>query len=265
MEAQKHTKLIVVYEVLMAVLAAAAVALAIVDIQEELSPALQTVNYTIWAIFVLDYLVRFFLAKNKKEFVGHNIFDLLAIIPVGSGMRAFRFARVFRILVFALYGVRFFTKASRFFDTNGFRYVICACLGLCTAGTIAFHFSEGCDWNDSMWWSFVTMTTVGYGDIIPTTVPGRVTAIIMMLVGIGFLGSFTSTVTSFCLSRTGKKSLSAREEILEAIRKKLDAFSELSSEDVETLCATLKTLHAEETKAKAEAKSKDEADRVRGS
>jgi len=49
---------------------------------------------------------------------------------------------------------------------------------------------------DAIWWSFVTVTTVGYGDISPITLGGRITAVIVMLLGIGFLGMFTATIAS---------------------------------------------------------------------
>lgn len=49
---------------------------------------------------------------------------------------------------------------------------------------------------DAIWWSFVTITTVGYGDIFPVTAGGRITAVFVMLMGIGFLGMFTATIAS---------------------------------------------------------------------
>ncbi len=47
------------------------------------------------------------------------------------------------------------------------------------------------------WWAAVTVTTVGYGDIYPTTVGGRIIAIVVMLVGVGFLAVLTATIASY--------------------------------------------------------------------
>lgn len=49
---------------------------------------------------------------------------------------------------------------------------------------------------DGMWWAMVTVTTVGYGDLVPRSVAGRVVAMMLMLVGIGFISVLTATVAS---------------------------------------------------------------------
>ena len=60
---------------------------------------------------------------------------------------------------------------------------------------------------DSIWWSFVTATTVGYGDVSPSTLPGRIVAVILMITGIGTIGSVTGTFATFFIKDTHEISL----------------------------------------------------------
>jgi voltage-gated potassium channel len=52
---------------------------------------------------------------------------------------------------------------------------------------------------DAMWWGITTMTTVGYGDVVPKTPEGRLAATVLMVLGIGLFSAVTATVTSFLL------------------------------------------------------------------
>jgi len=64
-------------------------------------------------------------------------------------------------------------------------------------GSGAFvYFEKNIGFIDALWWSIVTMTTVGYGDISPETTGGRIVGLIVMLMGIGFLGLLTATIAS---------------------------------------------------------------------
>ena len=110
-------------------------------------------------------------------------------------------------------------------------------------GGIAIHFAEGMNITDGLWWSFVTATTVGYGDISPATIPGRIVATILMIVGIGLIGSLTSTITALFFQRTKQDNPhSAKEKIIASIQEQLNDFDSLTDEDLNTICCTLQSL-----------------------
>ncbi len=90
----------------------------------------------------------------------------------------------------------------------------------------------------------MTATTVGYGDISPTTPAGRAIAAVLMIVGIGLIGSLTSTITALFFQRHENASKrDAKGEILKTLQMQLDDFENLSDDDIETICKTLKSLH----------------------
>ncbi len=107
------------------------------------------------------------------------------------------------------------------------------------AGGILIHFAEGMSYGDGIWWAFVTATTVGYGDISPTTFYGRLIAMALMLVGIGLIGTVTSTLTSYFLNTQRKNT---ENQTIEMIKNQLDHFEQLSNEDIEIIYKLLKGL-----------------------
>ncbi|MEM7347970.1 MAG: ion channel, partial [Chloroflexota bacterium] len=64
---------------------------------------------------------------------------------------------------------------------------------------------ENLSWLDGLWWSMVTLTTVGYGDISPVTVGGRLLAFIIMLIGVGLFGAFSATLASILVDQKIKE------------------------------------------------------------
>lgn len=63
-----------------------------------------------------------------------------------------------------------------------------------------YSISEKVDFATALWWSITTATTVGYGDISPTTSMGKLAAVMVMIIGIGFIGMLTSSISNFFIS-----------------------------------------------------------------
>ena len=84
-------------------------------------------------------------------------------------------------------------------------------------GTVFFHFVEGWRWIDSLYFSVITLTTVGYGDFSPKTDLGKMAAIIYILIGIGLIMGFIDAVYSYQKIRQNRM-----KERFDAFRKKKD-------------------------------------------
>ena len=242
-----------IYDLTFCILALVAVYLSLCDLTTGCTDFQIRVDNIIAIIFIVDYVVRLALSNNKKSFFKQNILDLIAIIPFTSLFKVFRVLKVLKvfkalkILKFArlsAYFARFYKRVKFFFEINGLKYMVFVSLFCIVAGGIAIHFVEEMTVFDGIWWSFVTATTVGYGDISPTTPAGRVIAAVLMIVGIGLIGSLTSTITALFFQRHEKASKrDAKCEILKTLQMQLDDFENLSDDDIETICKTLKSLH----------------------
>lgn len=194
-----------IYEVIISILAIVSVVFAILDMYGKMNHVMFILDNFIYFIFIVDYIVRFSISKDKKLFVKNNFLDLLALIPASSAFRIFRSFKIFKLFkLFRLAAVsgRFIKKCNRFFTTNGFQYIIALSAVLIFIGGALISYFESMNFSDGIWWAFVTATTVGYGDISPHTPAGRIVACVLMITGIGLIGSLTSTITSFFMHDT---------------------------------------------------------------
>ena len=191
-----------IYEVFMAVLAIISIILivlsygSVIDINHGYPELL---NNAILIIFTIDYFARLFLAKDKKKFFKENIFDLLSIIPVSASLNLFRFARIGRlVVVFRLVRLIGLTgKLNRLLKINGLIYIIYTSIAILIVSASMYSISEHVPYGESLWWAIATATTIGYGDISPHTFLGKLAAILLMVIGIGFVGVLTSSLTNF--------------------------------------------------------------------
>lgn len=172
----------------------------------ELSPRTQAVLWSVElvtvAIFTVEYLLRLWLADHRLRFVFsfYGLVDLLAILPFYiapavdlRAIRIVRLMRLFRILKLARYN----SAMRRFRDAFGrvkeelviFLAATVFLLFIAAVGVYYFerdaqpeHFGSVFH---SLWWAVATLSTVGYGDVYPVTVGGRVFTAIVLMVGIG--------------------------------------------------------------------------------
>ncbi|MET8728255.1 potassium channel family protein [Streptomyces parvus] len=159
--------------------------------------ACRAVEWAVWAAFAGDYATRLLLTPERWAFVRRHPLDLLAVaLPLIQPLRL--------VSTLLLLGRRA-RNAPQITLTV---YVAGSVVGLLMFGSLAVLQVErdAPDGNirtigDAVWWSFTTMTTVGYGDLAPTTGLGRLLAVGLMLSGIALLGVVTANIAAWFISR----------------------------------------------------------------
>lgn len=175
------------------------------------------VNIVVLVAFALDYVVELALARNRRRYIVSEWSSLaivlsqgLALAPSLAGfgaLRVFRAARLWRVLIVGLRVVALGRSASRearaIIRQNAFRFAVLLALFTWVAAGAAVVVAEGVSqdgygsYMDGLWWSASTITTVGYGDITPHTVAGRIIGILTMVVGISTFAIVTAKVAEF--------------------------------------------------------------------
>ena len=167
--------------------------------------AILAIEWLITGIFVAEFSTRLWAAESRPAYVRGHWIDLVSCIPPTRWLRWFRILRLLR-LVRAFAGVgRAITSLDRLANHKGLVWLLVAWLGvmlLCAVGLyVAEHGVNPAVESplDAFWWGLSTMTTVGYGDVFPTTGEGRLAAAVLMIFGIGLYSIITATVTSFLI------------------------------------------------------------------
>ena len=167
--------------------------------------AVAVANGLIWVAFATDYLVRMYLALDRRQYVRRNVLDLvIVVLPFLRPLRALRLLRLIRLG--AVGGVLF--RRSGSFHARVSAYVATSTVVVIGLASLAMYDAErdGHASNiktlpDALWWSVTTVTTVGYGDRYPTTTTGRWIAIGLMAVGIALLGVVTASIAAWFVNR----------------------------------------------------------------
>ncbi|MBE0467704.1 MAG: potassium channel family protein [Candidatus Desulforudis sp.] len=253
MPASRWEKLRLPYELTMIALAVMVAYLVVKEmtgaVTEEELWWYRRVDWIILALFATDYFTRLYLARDKKAFVKGNIPDLIAIIPFDSMFRLarlVRLVRLFRLLRVAVILRRFSGTLMGIFRTNGLSYVAAATVAIIVCGAMGIQYFERDTghiegFGDALWWSLVTTTTVGYGDISPESIGGRFLAGFLMIVGIGFLGMLTGTIATYFLDQLRtKETKSLDQDIKDLIKSKIDELENLSQDDRDQLIKLIK-------------------------
>ena len=173
-------------------------------------------EWTFTILFTLEYLVRVAVVRRPLRYMGSffGIIDLLSILPTyvelllaGSHyfmvLRVFRLLRMFRIFKMARYlsEASILINALRASQRKILVFMFTVLAIVCVEGTLMYLLENAANPGfssipQSIYWSIVTLTTVGYGDVSPITVLGKMMASVVMLTGFAIIAVPTGVVTA---------------------------------------------------------------------
>ena len=156
-----------------------------------------------WSLFVIDYFVRLILASNRRQWFVHHIFDLLIVAaPLMRPLRLLRLVVLIGVLQKAI-GNAVRGRILIFTISGVVLLIYVASLAILQAerdqpGAKIVSFGK------AVWWAINTVTTIGVGDLYPTTITGRVIAVMLMIGGITLIGVVTASLASWIVQRVSE-------------------------------------------------------------
>lgn len=201
-------------DLVIATLALLSAGLLILELSLELATEQTRLVYTldliIAMIFLADFGYELAMANDKKKYFQKNWYLLLASIPVTQttfqALRSIQLLRLLRIV--RLYArIKALSERTELVSRHSSRYIFIALFAtiiVFTGAASFYQFEQATNpdvdsFFDATWWAIVTATSVGYGDIYPLTLEGRVIAIVLMIFGLALIGTVVGIVSNYFL------------------------------------------------------------------
>jgi voltage-gated potassium channel len=160
-------------------------------------------NWAVWAVFATELAAVMVAAQHKRRALRAHWLDaaivVLTIPFLGTVLAWLRLARFIRLARLGVIVARTLQAERRVTSGDSLRVAAILTLTAIVVGGAAEHTvasGEFATYWDGIWWAVVTVTTVGYGDLYPKTVEGRLVGMLLMFVGISFLSLLTAAIAS---------------------------------------------------------------------
>lgn len=168
------------------------------DVNSSASTAAVAVLFALWVIVLVEYLVRLVVTPDTRGYVTRRwVEPATVVVPVLQGWHIVGIERMSLLVREGQLRAQYILRHHSLF-----RVLIAVVATIFLGSWLVLLFEKHAkgsnihDYPDALWWAIVTVTTVGYGDRFPTTEGGRIVAVVLMLVGIGLIGTLTATVAS---------------------------------------------------------------------
>lgn len=156
--------------------------------------AADVMNWASWLVFLAELVTLLSVVPDRRRWLREHAVEVAVVVLTPPFITALSPLRLLRLLVL-LRLLRLAPAARRLFSVEGLRYAALLAVITAVAGGAAFaELEETRTPGEGIYWAITTMTTVGYGDVAPTTTGAKVLAIPVILVGIGFVAILTGAV-----------------------------------------------------------------------
>lgn len=206
-----------------------------ITLDTEVSKIINYFDYFICAVFFFEFWYRLFTAEKKWGYLKWGWIDLISAIPMIDAFRTARLVRIIRIIriikayrsVQQLLAYLFHNRVKGTFASailTALLILIFSAIAILKVETLPESNIKTAE--DAIWWAFVTITTVGYGDKYPITTEGRIVAAILMTVGVGLFGTFTAYISSWFIAGNQLQPSSSNDEKTQAHNEHSDRASD---------------------------------------
>jgi len=168
-------------------------------------------DWAVWLTFLVETSVLLSLVDDKRTYLLHNWMNPLIIIaglplvwnitPLAGLLRSLRLLLLVSLLLRFSSTLRGILAHNRLGTTLAISLVVIILAGMLMA---AIEPTVNTVW-DGIWWAWVTVTTVGYGDIVPATPAGKLFGALLILLGVGLFSLMTASFSSFFIGRDVSK------------------------------------------------------------
>ena len=214
----------------------------------ELKMKIFWLDFCFCMLFLSEFYLRYSFAENKRWFVRNNWIDLITSIPIPDAgalrygrtlrlMRVLRIARLLRVIRIIFFFWKGFDKFTEVMDVKLMKKSFKGVIVVIVIGAYLIMVKEGSNdpsistFAQSMWWSFTTVVTGGFGDIYnPLTPEGRILTVLLIITGMILAGVFTATLTTLMTGEENEEMNIMQQNLDERFQKLIDSHKKGSDE-----------------------------------
>ncbi len=238
-----------IIELLMIILILTDTILLILVIFHDFSPIMLQMIY-VFDIFVciilsIEFVYNLKNSNNRKEFFKNNWFYTIALIPdyllslilslfglsnIAWIVRLIRLLRIGRVLILFKKNIKMFTNFIK--ETHLDKLLTFVIILVMSLSIAFFVLDESANtFSDGLWYVLVTLATVGYGDLVPTSTNGRIIGFILIIVGIITFSVLTAAISSIYTKRIEKENQDDLNKRLDVIEEKIELLQKMYSDN----------------------------------